>query len=132
MIDMLIIGKEGNIYINSEQNHGVKRRLATSASMSTISGNGLQSIAAGTVGTINVTSRDSSGNLIGTGGDIWIVMITNEWTKENDYTWVGVTGAANTLTTAISGIMTDKGDGTYTYSYTISTTGKLFTFKLYH
>ena len=123
---MFVLDKDNKIYLNSEQNHGVKRRLATSASMSTISGNGLQSIAAGTVGTINVTSRDSSGNLVGTGGDTWIVKITNEWTKENDYTWVGVTGAANTLSSAISGIMTDKGDGTYTYSYTISTTGKLY------
>ena len=129
---MFVLDKESKIYINSEQNHGVKRRLVTSASMSTISGNGLQSIAAGTVGTINVTSRDSSGNLIGTGGDLWVVKITNEWTKANDYTCVGVSGAANTLSSPISGTMTDKGDGTYTYSYTISTTGKLFTFKLYH
>ena len=85
----------------------------------------------GTTGVITVTSRDSSGNLIGTGGDFWIVKITNEWTKENDYTWVGVTGAANTLSSAISGTMTDNGDGTYTYSYTISTLGKLLVFKLY-
>ena len=128
---MFVLDKDSKIYINSEQSHGVKRRLATSASMSTISGNGLQSIAAGTVGTINVTSRDSSGNLIGTGGDLWVVKITNEWTKANDYSCVGVSGAANTLSSAISGTMTDKGDGTYTYSYTISTTGKLFAIKLY-
>ena len=59
-------------------NHSVKRRLATSYSMSTITGTGIQSFAAGTSVIITVTSKDTSGNLIGTGGDIWIIKITNE------------------------------------------------------
>ena len=46
--------------------------------MSTISGTGVKDLYPGTTGVITVTSRDSSGNLIGTGGDTWIVKITNE------------------------------------------------------
>ena len=93
--------------------------------MSTISGTGIQTFKVGSTVTVTVTSKDSSGNLIGVGGDIWLIKITNECTKANDYEWAIVSSAATTLSSSISGVMSDKGDGTYTYSYTVTNTGKI-------
>ena len=103
--DLIIVEKDNDINQAVVFHQGAKRRLATSYSMSTITGTGLQSFAAGTAATITVISKDASGNLIGTGGDKWLVKITNEWTKVNDYTCIGVSGAQNTLSSPISGMM---------------------------
>ena len=76
--DLIILEKDNDINQAEALHHGTKRRLATSATMSTITGTGLQSFAAGTSATITVISKDASGNLIGAGGDKWIIKITNE------------------------------------------------------
>ena len=75
--------------------------------------------------TITVTAKDSSGTNIGTGGDLFYVQITNEWTKTSDFAWTVVTGADNTLSSSIFALMTDNYDGTYTYQYTLTNEGKV-------
>ena len=103
--DLIILDKDIDISQEETLHHGTKRRLTTSATMSTITGTGIKLFAAGTTATITVTSKDASGNLIGTGGDKWLVKITNEWAKANDYACFSVSGAATTLSSKISGLM---------------------------
>ena len=94
--------------------------------MSSVSGTGIQTLSKLVPRTVNVTAKDASGNLIGSGGDVWIVRVSNECTKANDYYCSTVSGAASVLSGSFSGVMTDNGDGTYSYTYTISTTGRIF------
>ena len=68
-----------------------------------------------------VTAKDSSGNAITTGGEKFAVKISNTCTKVNDY-YCSPSGNVGPLSSNINGIMTDN-NGTYTYSYILSTTG---------
>lgn len=82
-------------------------------------------MAALTPAKVIVTAKDSSGNALTTGGDTFFVMITNQCTKENTYICLVNSGAANTLSAPIQGVMTDHTNGTYSYTYTLTVTGKI-------
>ena len=76
---------------------------------------------------ITVTAKDSTGNLITTGGEFFTVKISNLWTKNNNYFWVS-NGATTPLSSNINGVMTDHNNGTYTYSTTLTALGKCISF----
>ena len=98
----------------------------TDASTSTISGTGIaSSIYALTAYTITVTAKDSAGNSIGHGGDIFLIQITNKWTTSVEYVCDLVSGARSTVSTPYYDKMIDNGDGTYSYSYTLSNDGAI-------
>ena len=69
-----------------------------------------------------VTVKDSTGNAITTGGEKFAVKISNTCVKFNDY-YCSPSGNVGPLSSNINGIMTDHNNGTYTYSYILSTTG---------
>ena len=102
------------------------RRLvgATSASQSVVSGTALSgSLIAFTTYTILVTAKDSTGTDIGHGGDMFIAEIYNKWTLDTGNYWNTVAGAKQTISSAISAPMTDNGDGTYSYSFSLQLDG---------
>ena len=72
---------------------------------------------------ISVTAKDSSGNNINAGGDNFYVKITNKCTKNSNFAWTEVAGARQTLTSPIQGSMTDNGDGTYYFDYSVPLDG---------
>ena len=105
-----------------------ERRLAssTSASASIVSGTGVASnIYAFTTYTITVTAKDSSGNNKGTGGRIFLIQISNKWTMVDAYNWNVDSGAKQTISHLIYEKMTDNGDGTYSYNYSVSFDGAI-------
>ena len=88
--------------------------------MSVVSGTGISgNIIAFTTYSVLVTAKDSSGNNIGHGGDSFYVEIYNKWTVDSNMNWNTDAGARQTLTTPIKGAMTDNGDGTYSFSYSV-------------
>ena len=68
--------------------------------------------------TATLTAKDSAGNNVGTGGELVYIFITNECTISGNVCNI-VGGATATLSTPITGDMTDNGDGTYSYSFTL-------------
>lgn len=98
---------------------------STSASQSTVSGDGVSAYYAGSSHTVTVTAKTSSGSNRGTGGDHFYVQVSNECTKTDDFTCTVVSGAYSTLSSTIFGKMTDNGDGTYTYNYQVNNSGKI-------
>ena len=105
-----------------------KRELVgvTDASASVISGTGVaSSINALTTYSVTVTAKDSSGNNIGHGGDIFLIQITNHCTLSGEFTWNVVSGARSTISSQIYEKMTDNGDGTYSYSYSLTNDGAI-------
>ena len=54
---------------------------------------------------------------------MFYIIVNNQWVVSDDYEWVEISGASQVISTTIEGWMTDKGDGTYTYSITIVNTG---------
>ena len=104
------------------------RKLAgtTSAANWVVSGTGIASaITALTTYMVTVTARDSSNNNIGHGGDTFLIQISNKWTMSNAYNWDVVSGATNTVSNMIYEKMTDNGDGTYSYNYSVNNIGAI-------
>ena len=103
-----------------------RRSLSTiSTTNSVVSGTLVSDIASGLTGTIIVTAKDSSGNTITTGGELLMVRITNLWSYANSH-YCSSNGVTTTLSSIVSDMMVDNGNGTYSYSYTITFVGKLF------
>ena len=91
-------------------------------SNSIVSGSGIASFHAGTTVSIIVRAKDTYGNYITTGGDKFIVKISNPWTKYNSFYWK-LTGSSGALSSNINAVMTDYNNGTYSYNYSVSTAG---------
>ena len=98
---------------------------STSASVSSVTGSGITTIEPYKNYTVTVTAKDSGGVLIGTGGDSFYVRISNECTISSQVDWTVVGGAASTMSSPFEALMTYNGDGTYSYNYTLSVTGKI-------
>ena len=61
-----------------------------------------------------VTAKDSLGNNISVGGDMFYIRFSNECSITSQVSWSQVIGAANVLASPIEALMTDNGNGTYT------------------
>ena len=72
-----------------------------------------------------MTAKDSSGNNIGIGGNYFAVEIYNKWTLDSSNNWNIVSGAKQTVSSTIKAQMTDNGDGTYSYSYSVQNDGAI-------
>jgi cysteine-rich repeat protein len=83
--------------------------------MSTVTGTAIAAFDALSDTVVTVTAKDAGGTDIGTGGDLFYVQITNRWTKTSNFECTVNGGADNTIVTAITALMTDNNDGTYTY-----------------
>ena len=91
-----------------------------SAINSVVSGTGVSgNLIAFNTYTVTVTAKDASGNYVGTGGDIFTIEIYNYWTLDSNLNWNEVFGAKQTLSAPIKATMTDNGDGTYSYNYSV-------------
>ena len=66
---------------------------------------------------VTVTAKDSSGNTITTGGEKFLLKVSNVWIKKNNYYWE--VGTSFLFSPNIYILMTDNNDGTYTASYTV-------------
>lgn len=95
---------------------------------SDITGTGVQNLQAFDTVTVTVTAKDSSGNLIGTGGSILTIEVHNECTLDIDLVCTEVIGATQVLASPIVANMTDNSDGTYDYSYSVNLNGKVTVF----
>lgn len=107
--------------VSSGVNH--KRNLSIDLSMCTITGTGVNSLTAYDTVTVTVTAKDSGGINIGTGGETLTIEVHNECTLDSDYYWTEVPGATQVLTSPLVANMTDNGDGTYSYSYSVDLDG---------
>ena len=110
-------------FIDIKQN--IQKRSLTTASAvnSIVAGVSSTNVYSGSSLSITVTAKDSNGNLITTGGEIFTVKISNLWTKYNNYYW-NPSGATSPLYSNINGVMTDNNDGTYIYTFTLTSLGK--------
>ena len=100
----------------------IHRELSgASASNSVPSGNGVTTFAAGTPAVITVTAKNSGGGTISSGGDIFAVKISNPCSIIDTYYCDPGSGP---LSSSINGVMTDHNNGTYTYTYTVGSTGE--------
>jgi hypothetical protein len=83
--------------------------------LSTVTGTALSAFNALSDTVVTVTAKDTGGTNVGTGGDLFYVQITNRCTKTSNFACTVNGGADNTILTAITALMTDNNDGTYTY-----------------
>ena len=95
---------------------------AASAANSVISGTGIYDNVSGKTVNVTVTAKSSSGASINTGGELFVVRISNNWLKYNEHYWQP-SGNSNTLSSNVIEPMIDHNNGTYSYSYSVSTTG---------
>ena len=102
-----------------------KHRILTAsdASKSEVTGLDLTQVSQGNTINITVTAKDSSGNSIASGGEKFIVKISNACTKYNQY-YCAPSGSTKPLSSNINDVMTDHNNGTYTYSYPVPNTRK--------
>jgi cysteine-rich repeat protein len=114
------IDENSHKYDNKE----VKRRLgAIDVSQSLITGIPSSAEAFQTY-TITLVAKDSSGDDVGTGGSTLIVEIRNKCTISG-VIWVTDTSAKLPLSASIVGDMTDHGNGTYTFDFSINQSGEV-------
>ena len=108
---------------------GVSRRLTgvTDPIKSVVSGNGTSNVIAFQTYRVMVTAKDGTGANIGHGGDIFYIGIFNQCTPNSDFTWTEVSSARQVLSSPIVTKMSDNGDGTYYYDYSV-----LFDWKNYN
>lgn len=104
--------------------------IGFSASDSIISGNGTNSVVAFEVNRITVTAYDSSGGLLGVGGELLAVEIYNECRSAAQFECNDL-GGVSVLPSPIIGLMTDNNDGTYHYDYTVDLDG-IITVQVLH
>ena len=112
------------MFSKSEEIAHRRSLIAASAANSVVSGSGIFDIASGTTVTVTVTAKDSSGAPINTGGELFVVRVSNTWSKYNEHYWKP-SGNSNTLSSNVVEPMTDHNNGTYSYSYSVSSTGTL-------
>ena len=72
-----------------------------------------------------VTAKDSTNTNIGHGGDTFLIQISNQCTMSDAYNCDVVSGAKTTVPSTIYDKMTDNGDGTYSYSYSVKINGAI-------
>ena len=110
------------IYLSS-----TTRNLAstTDPAKSVVSGNGTLSVVAFQTNRITVTAKDSTGTNIGHGGDTFYVNIFNQCIPNFDFTWTEVSGARQVLSSPITTIMIDNGDGAYYFDYSVQLDGTI-------
>ena len=96
--------------------------LSADASHSVVSGSISPSLIAGTSATITVQANDANGNLT-SGGDKYIIKISNRWTKINSY-YCSLNSASIPLTSNINGMMTDQNNGYYNYNFNVPNKSK--------
>ena len=101
-----------SVYLNTVRMSGTPTTVtvlygALSSPASTASINGVITATAGIAGSFTVTSRDAFGNIINTSGSSYIYTIINSLTG----------------TTAASGSLTGAGNGNYSATFTLNTTG---------
>ena len=73
-----------------------------------------------------MTAKDSSGNNVGVGGETIFVMVAESMYERHKHElYSTVSGATTVVSSTTVGQMTDNGDGTYSYSYTVSVPGKI-------
>ena len=92
------------------------------ASMSIISGSGIQDFVALEEKTIVVEPRDSSNTSWGSGHNIYI-QISNKCTYDSLHSSCDINLDAENVTDYHYSLMTDNGDGTYSYNFTIEKPG---------
>lgn len=95
---------------------------------SEVSGTGIQNLIAFVTASVVVTAKDSSGTLITTGGETIYLELHNECTLDSDYNWVDDVGAKQIFSSPVVTTMTDWGNGTYTYDYSIEIDGTVTVF----
>ena len=72
---------------------------------------------------MTVTAKDSTGTNVGHGGDTFKIGIYNKWTIDGNGLCNTDAGAKQTMTSPLSAIMTDNGDGTYIYNFSVQLDG---------
>jgi len=94
--------------------------------MSTISGvTENQPFIKGSSYTFTVTAKDSTGLYVGSGGEEVYMKVTNHCTRNTLMTCDDVGSSASVLSQEIVALMTDVGDGTYTYTATYNDLGNI-------
>jgi hypothetical protein len=113
----------------SSTDHGVYKQrnlqTATNSSMSTITGDGVVSHRPFSTHIVTAIAKDSNGDEVYTGGDPFYIIIQNEGAFDDNFNFNEVPGATNTISSTIFEKMTDHGNGTYSYSYSVNSEGKL-------
>ena len=107
---------------------GGSRQLAGAmdATMSTISGvTENMPFTKGSSYTFTVTAKDSAGLDVGSGGEKVYVKVTDHCTRNTLMTCDDVGSSASVLSQEIVALMTDVGDGTYTYTATYNELGNI-------
>lgn len=101
--------------------------LATETSVidSVVSGTGIGTIQAFVDAYVDVLAKDSSGNDIGHGGDIFSLEVSNHCEVTDNFECVEVDSDTNILDGKILKTMTDNGDGTYSSSYIVPLNGEV-------
>jgi len=74
---------------------------------------------------IRVIAKDSGWDLISTGGETITIELHNEWIVNTVLDWIEVSGAKQIFVTPVVATMTDLGNGTYIYDYTMLIDGKI-------
>jgi len=97
----------------------------TSAVRSQITGNGTVSVIAFQTNRVTVIAKDSAGNNIGTGGDVFRIGIFNQCTPTGYFDCAQVPGSKNIVGSPIIANMADVGDGSYYYDYAVQLDGVL-------
>ena len=95
----------------NNQSHRSMVMASTSAVNSIVTGLENSSMYTGDIIKITVTAKDSSGNFVTTGGDIFTVKISNLWTKYNAY-YCWPNGATGPLSANVNDVMADHNNGT--------------------
>ena len=132
MLTIFLNFKNYDLQIESEERK--RQTVGTfSATQSTVTGTGASStVEVFTSLTVTVTAKDSSGNNIGTGGELIWIRLQKECTKvSNNFYWTTKSSTTFALSAEVWTKMTDNSDGTYTYTYTPSQKGT-FTLSVYY
>lgn len=97
-----------------------------SATNSVITGNWIGStLIADETYTITATLKDTSGVDIGVGGRTLTIEINNECSIDVGFACTTIPGVDTSITSVILGTMTDQGDGTYTYTFSVPYSGAI-------
>ena len=116
---LILLNKENSVKIDKQtQGNNSNHRSLTSASAANSLVTGLEnsSMYSGDSINITVTAKDSSGNFVTTGGEIFTVKISNLWNKYNTY-YCWPSGATGPLSANVNSVMTDHNNGTYKIMY---------------
>ena len=91
-----------------------------------VTGTGISNFEAYQVVSVNCQARHSNGTDKTTGGDIFVVKITNECEKNaEEFECFAVDNQTTGLSPELYAQMTDNGDGTYQYNYTSNANGNI-------